>query len=186
VVTVRGTFDSSHEVVLRNRTRGGTPGVDILTPLRIAGSEQAVLVDRGWVPLLQYDQAALQQWAAMGEAQVTGIARASQVATSSWGPQDIDPASGELKTWFRADIGRIGKQVPYALLPIWIEAQPDAAAPDLPHPQPSIQLSEGSHLSYALQWFSFAVIGLAGYAALVVKQEQTRATAAAQQPDRSS
>jgi surfeit locus 1 family protein len=44
---VHGVFDHTEEMVLRNRTYNELPGVHVLTPLRIAGSEAAILVDRG-------------------------------------------------------------------------------------------------------------------------------------------
>ena len=48
--TVRGTYDYGQEIVLRNRTLNEIPGVHVIIPLRIAGSDAAVLVDRGWIP----------------------------------------------------------------------------------------------------------------------------------------
>src|SRR5215203_2436541 len=48
-VTITGTPDYAQERVLGARTNGGSPGVHLLTPLRVAGSDTAVLVNRGWV-----------------------------------------------------------------------------------------------------------------------------------------
>ncbi len=166
-VRVRGTFDYANEIVLRTQSRNGVAGVEIITPLRIAGSDQHVLVNRGWVPLLQYDARALQQYAVPGEVEIEGILRKPQPRTTAIGPIDRQPSSGRLETWFRVDVARIAEQVPYPLLPFFIEQLPVPDAPALPDPQPDIQLAEGSHLSYAIQWFSFAGTGLAGYATLV-------------------
>ena len=47
---VRGTYNFSQEIVLRNRTHNEIPGVHALVPLRMAGSDAAVLVDRGRSP----------------------------------------------------------------------------------------------------------------------------------------
>ena len=47
--TVIGVFDYANELVLSSRTHQGSPGVELLTPLRLAGSDTAVLVNRGWV-----------------------------------------------------------------------------------------------------------------------------------------
>lgn len=173
-VTVRGTYDHSQEVVLRNRSRNGVPGVDIITPLRITGSEQSVLVNRGWVPLLQYEQAAMQQFVVPGEANIEGIVRKTQPRRSSLGAEDKVPVDGMLRSWFRVDIERISDQVPYPLLPFFVEQLPREGAPDLPFPQPNTELSEGSHMSYAIQWFSFALILVCGYAALVATRSSDR------------
>src|SRR5439155_25549812 len=52
-VELRGVYDPTQEIVLRNRSLDGVPGVHLITPLRLSGSDKAVLVDRGWVPLTQ-------------------------------------------------------------------------------------------------------------------------------------
>jgi surfeit locus 1 family protein len=167
-IVVTGTYDHSQEVVLRNRSRGGVPGMDILTPLRMTGSDQSVLVNRGWVPLLQAEAAARQQFVVAGTVTVTGIVRKPQAPIGSWGPQDQRRDGQRLDSWFRADVARIAEQIPYPILPFYIEQLPVPGAPDLPHPQPNIELGEGPHLGYAIQWFSFATILVCGYAAFVV------------------
>src|SRR5690606_26921034 len=47
---VRGEYDFSGTALLRGRARRGTPGVHLVTPLRIGGSRAALVIDRGWVP----------------------------------------------------------------------------------------------------------------------------------------
>src|SRR5918911_4199001 len=63
-VVVRGTFDPNHEVVLRNRSYQDSTGVNILTPLRLSGSDKGVLVNRGWIPIEVASQQARRQFAA--------------------------------------------------------------------------------------------------------------------------
>jgi surfeit locus 1 family protein len=48
-VRISGTYDFAHEIIITNRSRNGSPGINILTPLRLAGTDTAVLVNRGWV-----------------------------------------------------------------------------------------------------------------------------------------
>jgi len=40
----------------------------------------------------------------------------------------------------------------------------------LPEPSPLPELSEGPHLSYAIQWFTFAVIAVAGFVVLALRE----------------
>ena len=47
-VKVAGEYDFDNEITLTNRVRNGSPGVYIVTPLKIGG-DTAVLVNRGWV-----------------------------------------------------------------------------------------------------------------------------------------
>ena len=48
-VKLNGSYDFEHEIRLTNRTRNGSPGVNIVTPLRMPGTDTVVLVNRGWV-----------------------------------------------------------------------------------------------------------------------------------------
>ena len=49
-VVLRGTWVRQHMVFLDNRQMRGKPGFYVITPLKLEGSEAAVLVERGWVP----------------------------------------------------------------------------------------------------------------------------------------
>ena len=48
-LTISGRPDYRYEVALTGRTRSGYPGVNIVTPVRISGTDTAILVNRGWV-----------------------------------------------------------------------------------------------------------------------------------------
>src|SRR5688500_12678708 len=48
-VRLSGEYDYARELVLVLRSRQGSPGVNLLTPLRVPGSDTAVLVNRGWI-----------------------------------------------------------------------------------------------------------------------------------------
>jgi surfeit locus 1 family protein len=167
-VTVRGTFDHSNSVLLRNRARQGDPGMHLLTPLRIENSDQAVLVDRGWLPLDATAPETRQQFDVAGTVEIQGIVRAPKTRTSPISAQDRVPEDGRLDAWYRPDVARIAAQMPYPLLPFYVEAeQPPDQPPGLPRPDPQIDLSNGPHLNYALQWLAFTITLLGGYAAFV-------------------
>jgi surfeit locus 1 family protein len=173
--TVRGVFDYDQEIILQNRTWNELPGVHVLVPLRITGSDGgsgtpvAILVDRGWIP---YDSAAPADRAqfnnATGEVEVYGILRQSQMRLGSISPVDQTPSPGHrVDSWHRVDLPKIRQQLPYPLLDVFMEEDvPPGETPRMfPKPQPDISLDEGSHLAYAVQWFAFAVIGVGGYVA---------------------
>jgi surfeit locus 1 family protein len=170
-VEARGVYDLSQEIVLRNRALDGAPGVHVLTPLRLAGSDMAVLVDRGWIPLDQAAPEARRAFApAAGEVAVAGVARLP--TTSAGGPQDppAGPNRERLDAWFRVDIARIARQAGYRLLPVYLEQQPTPGDTALPRRVPTTDLGPGPHLSYAIQWFAFAIILMAGYLAFTYQQ----------------
>jgi surfeit locus 1 family protein len=168
---VHGVFDQAQEILLRNRTYNELPGVHVLTPLRIAGSEAAILVDRGWIP---YEVSGPGHRAVFsgpeGQVEVQGILGRSQTRSSNFSPADppLGPARLRLDAWHRVDLSRIQEQIPYPLLPLYLEQEgPPAptgeAAARFPRPAPEVELSEGSHLFYAIQWFAFAGILAGGY-----------------------
>ena len=165
---VHGVFDPAQEILLRNRTYNELPGVHLLTPLRIAGSEAAILVDRGWIP---YEMSSTDQRAVFprpeGQVEVLGILRRSQLRSSSFSPADppLGPSRPRLDAWHRVDLPRIQEQIPYPLLPLYLEEDQTPGEPvrRFPRAAPEIALSEGGHLGYAVQWFAFAGILLGGY-----------------------
>jgi surfeit locus 1 family protein len=67
----------------------------------------------------------------------------------------------------RVDIERIQQQVPFPLLPMYVVALGEREG-ELPVPveTPTFE-DDGPHLAYAIQWFSFLVIGLVGYGFLM-------------------
>src|SRR5258705_3632241 len=67
-----GRYDYEHELVLTSRTRQGSPGVELLTPVRIAGSDTAVLVNRGWVYSPDGGTVDRSRWRQGDTARVTG------------------------------------------------------------------------------------------------------------------
>ena len=49
-VQLQGRWLPQHSVFLENRQMNGRTGFFLVTPLRLSGSERAVLVQRGWLP----------------------------------------------------------------------------------------------------------------------------------------
>ena len=150
-VRVQGVYDFAHEGFWRPRSFDEEPGVDLVTPLRLPDGA-AVLVDRGFAAspdAYHVDEEALHE---PDTADVVGLALAAPR-----GRGDVDPKV------FR-------DSVPYPLLGVIIQALPDTVprpgAPPLRR-WPLPELSNGPHLSYAIQWFSFAIIIVAGSIALV-------------------
>jgi surfeit locus 1 family protein len=168
-VQLRGTYDFSQEIVLRNRAHLDAPGVHVLTPLRLAGSDRAVLVDRGWIPYLDAERSIRRAYEQPeGEVALQGIVRPSQQRQYAFQPADptLSPEQPRLDAWFRVDLDQIQAQVPYRLLPFYVELAPGADSSRLPIAGYEVDLGDGPHLGYAIQWFAFALILVAGSLAL--------------------
>jgi surfeit locus 1 family protein len=174
-VIVRGAYDHAGAVALRNQVSQGRPGVHLLTPLVIAGSEQAVLVDRGWIPAEASTPDQRSRFDEPGPVEVRGVIRASRSRPDFGGVPDPPPTPGErLLTWNNVNVERIQQQVSSPLLPIYIQQAPDPAWTGMPaRSTPELDLSEGSHLGYAAQWFLFAAVLGVGYPYYLRQQART-------------
>lgn len=177
-VTVAGEYDFENQVALRNQYNGDQYGYHLITPLLFdpsTGSGQAaVLVDRGWISADPASgNAAPEDWSQYDEAgqvNVTGQIRLGQAKPAFGGVADA--VASRLDVWNNLDLVRISKQSPYPILPVYVQPNEieNDSAPPIPF-QPVVELTEGSHFGYALQWFSFATILFVGYPFYLRKQE---------------
>ncbi len=170
--TVTGQYDFENQVALRNQYNGDQYGYHLITPLLFSGT--AVLVDRGWVPAdgnstpidwREYDEE--------GTVTVTGQIRLGQGKPAFGGVADALPGSGEmLFVWNNLNVAQISAQLEFPILDVYIQQNLESgdAIPPIPF-QPVVELTEGSHFGYALQWFTFAVILFAGYPFYLRKQD---------------
>lgn len=169
-VQVAGEFDAARQVLLDNISREGAPGYEVLTLLRLADGSH-LMVDRGWVPFGGYRD------------------RLPDVSLAATGPQRL---SGRLSSLPVAGIAA-GKAPPADEGP-WprVTSFPDHG--DLEHlwgvklPAPVLLLDAGSgpgylrdwkppgvppdrNFSYAIQWWSFALLAVAMFVGLNLKRK---------------
>lgn len=161
-VVVSGTYDHEHEILLTARSLGEQPGYHLVTPLLPPGSNMALLIDRGWIPYAEGTQPDLTRYQTKGEVTIQGVIKPSQES-----PAFLADVSTERSTWpqrWRAvDILGHSQGFPYPLYEVFVaQTSEDAIGPEGPIPQPEIDLSQGPHLAYALQWFGFATVAIVG------------------------
>lgn len=158
-VTATGDFDLEHELVLRARANGGAPGVEIATPLRLAGHDTALIVIRGFVPsddAMSVDLGAIRE---SGVRTIHGITFPIASEPDSGAPIARQGAT----TWRRLDLAALRKSLPYPVYPVALWQERDSGMTGMPIRIGAPALSDGPHLNYALQWFGFAVIfGIGG------------------------
>lgn len=167
-LVVSGTYLPEEEVLQRSRAHNGQNGYHVLTPL-VRDDGRAVLVRRGWVPYSLDEPPVAPAAPPAGEVTVSGFLQRSE-EQRGFGP--TDPAEGELSRVFRADVTRLDQQMEPALFPmvVALETQEPPQQGRLPIPTSRPELDEANHLSYALQWFSFAAIAAIGYGAVLWKR----------------
>jgi surfeit locus 1 family protein len=160
-VTATGRYLPQEEVLLGPTSRDGAPGYDVLTPFVTA--DGAILVNRGWVPYALSEPPVVEAAPPEGQVTVSGYLLPGRPArrASPVGAPRVEVLSDP-------DIARLQRQVSVPLADVYLVALAQSPAPgDLPRPGVLPQLSEGPHLSYAVQWFIFATIAVVGYPFLV-------------------
>jgi surfeit locus 1 family protein len=172
-MTLTGTFDFEHQIVLVGGALNGAPGVYLITPFNVDfDARYAVLVNRGWV----YSPDAMTvDLAKLDETPHTTInGYVEEFPTGGTGPARTVSSP---KGWRRLDMRELPGAFPYPIAQFYIVAQADSAAapaPGAPVRLPLPSLDEGPHLGYAIQWFAFALIALGG-AGLMMYRDRRRA-----------
>ncbi|MEO8422463.1 MAG: SURF1 family protein [Actinomycetota bacterium] len=170
-----GTYDIAHEFVLYGRTQSSQAGNHLLTPLRLADG-RAILVDRGWVPFELDEPGAPAAAPPPGEVHVEGVLFSSEGDP----PGDVGRGDATQTTMAKVDLAGIQSQLPYRIAPdyLLLQRQSPAQSDRFPEPAALPELSDGPHLSYAVQWFMFAVIALVGFVVLALREKRDPRTAA--------
>jgi surfeit locus 1 family protein len=176
-VRLEGTYDFDNQVAIRNQYNENESGYHLLTPLHLPDGE-AVFVDRGWIPADGNDNPSdWRKYDQTGEIVLSGIIRLSETSTSFGGAPDptLTPNQTGLDFWIYVNLDRIAQQTPYPILPVYVQLDPEPDRTDPPIPfQPELDLSEGPHEGYAIQWFAFAGLLLIGYPFYLRKQESEK------------
>ncbi|HYJ78030.1 MAG TPA: SURF1 family protein [Longimicrobiaceae bacterium] len=161
------------DVVLRGRAHEGRPGVHLVTPLAVGAGGEVILVNRGWVLSPDAVTVDAARHAEPGERAVEGILQQVPVTRDGGAPS----SGGGRTTYRRLDLPTLRRTIGRPVLPLYVQQLPEAGpAPPaglvrIPLPSPG----EGPHLGYAIQWFSFAAIGIVGLAILVFRRRDAAA-----------
>jgi len=149
-----GTYLADEQVLVINRSQNGVAGFNVVTPLELDNGD-VIAVARGFLPL-----EATPPPAPSGRVRVVGIVRESEKRRSGQARE----ADGELREMFTLDLDRLQQQIDASLLPVWLAADASDPADDPAFsPIAPPELSEGPHLSYAIQWIIFSVCVVVGW-----------------------
>ena len=155
-----GTFVADQQFVVRYRSNGGDKGYEVVTPLRTTSG--VVLVDRGFVatgPGVQIPETAPPP--PTGEVRVIGHARRNEEGRRS----AVTPVGGQLRL---INSDAIGAALGYPVLNGYVgllEVTPPQSGGFVPIELPEI--NEGPLFWYAMQWFGFTGVAIAGIVVFV-------------------
>jgi surfeit locus 1 family protein len=152
-VSVTGAFLPRYSVMLDNKLRQGRPGYEVLTPLRLQGSDLHVLVNRGWVQAPPTRDVLPEVRTPSGEVRIEGVALEHLPRLLNMDPNE----KGRVRQ--SVDLPAFAAETGLRLEPRIIEqhsATDDGLLREWPRPDTGVEKNE----SYALQWYSFAALAV--------------------------
>jgi cytochrome oxidase assembly protein ShyY1 len=175
-----GTYDTEHSVTIINRSQDGAAGYDIAIPFTNEDGT-VILVNRGFVPLSMTAPKTTTE-----KLTIVGYIRATQKRGAVGAIDSTDPTNIE---FHRFDLPLIAKATKTELLTssyVQLIKEDPASTSQWPSAVAMPKLDEGSHLSYAVQWFFFSATAFTAWVFVVrrklreplsdlVAQEQTSA-----------
>jgi cytochrome oxidase assembly protein ShyY1 len=178
-VTATGTYDTAHEVVVRQRTGSDEQSIGyfVLTPL-IEG-KRAVLVNRGWIPagadLTKFPEVPA---APSGKVTVTGRLKADETSADSGikDKQGLPPRQVMLIN-SEQQAKELGRPLQGGYIELTSSSPKGAKQPD-PVPEPEHD-DIGPHMAYAVQWWLFSAGVPVGWFVLARRERRDQAAEAA-------
>ena len=166
-VSATGRYDVAHQVLVRKRPMDGANGYWVVTPL-VTTSGTVLAVNRGWLEAKEGATATVTDVPAppAGEVTVVGRVRPSEEAPD---PQPGDLPAGQVTDLDVALVRQAeGDSAVYPGYVDLVASDPAQEAGLTPIPLPD--LTEGPHLSYAMQWVLFALVAVVGFVLLIRRE----------------
>ena len=167
-VRATGTYVEADQLLVRSRPLDGQVGFEVLTPLRLSNGELFV-VDRGWIPS-GATTALPSEVPEPPQGLVEVIARLKPSEPALAGREAVDGTVATIELALIDDL--LGGDVITGAYGLLDSEQPSVAP--MPRAAMRPELDEGPHLSYALQWILFAIMGFVGLGLAVRNERRIR------------
>lgn len=167
-IEARGHFDPRHVVFIDNRVHKGRAGFHVVMPLRIAGSDKHVLVNRGWIVAGSERTRAPAVTTPAQDVAVRGTA-----VPPSERFLELSSKVAEGNIWQNLVLERYRQATRLDVLPVVIQQTELMGAPDdgLTRDWPPVDLKRNTHLAYAVQWFALAAAIFIYYLVINVRRK---------------
>lgn len=157
VVALTGEFLADEEVVVRNRPFEGSSGFEVITPFRLDDGT-VFMVDRGWIAQNSRGRPSEAAPPPSGQVEVTARLKAGEDRIAGRTSTGVELATIDLDELAE----RVDGPAYTGAYGVLVQSGADVDEPPLAAARPI--RDEGPHLSYALQWYVFALLGFIGLA----------------------
>ncbi|KRC62729.1 hypothetical protein ASE14_02610 [Agromyces sp. Root81] len=157
VVALSGEYLAAEEIVVRNRPFEGSSGFQVITPFRLDDGT-VFMVDRGWIAQNSEGRPSDAPPPPSGQVAVEARLKAGEGRIDGRTSTGVEFATIDLEELSE----RVGEPSYTAAYGVLVQSGSDADEPPLAAARP--ERDEGPHLSYALQWYVFALMAFIGLA----------------------
>jgi len=154
-VSVSGRYWNEASFLVAFQFFQGAPGFELVTPFLVNGSEETLLVSRGWIAPGPGDDGLPFVEPVEGEQILTGQLH---VPAAVVGITQVEGAAWPLRLR-RMDVSRAAEVLDRPVLPWVLRLSADSAGVLARH-WPAVTVSTRSNIQYALQWFALALLVL--------------------------
>ncbi len=154
-VTTKGRYETRYQIFLDNQVEDSRAGFHVITPLKIEGKDQYVLVNRGWIAGGATHDAIPSIFTPDTPVEITGLVWVPSKKIFTLESKSIQHQWQPV--WQHMDMARYQKSVAIQVLPIIIklDAKSDAGGFVRNWQLPAEKIA--TNLGYAYQWFGFAI-----------------------------
>lgn len=153
-LAVRGRWLAERALFIDNRVHAGRAGYHLVMPLAVSGSDQVLLVNRGWVPVGADRTRLPVVVSAKGEVELAGAVRMPEDEPFSLSAKQVEGA-----VWQNIDLPAIAGRTGLKLAPFVLQqtsTAEDGLLRDWPRPDAGID----RHKGYALQWYGLSALAV--------------------------
>lgn len=163
-LSVAGEFIADQQIYIDNRERDGKSGYHVMSPLKLAGSDKIVLINRGWVERGKDYPQAPRVLLPTGVVQIVGLGSIPSHRFVELSDQAI---TGNV--WQNLTFERANSALGISVLPIVVlQQQPIADGLTAVMETPDFKID--MHRGYAFQWFALTVTLMVIYVVVNAKR----------------
>ncbi len=157
-VKIKGHYETEYQILLDNQVEGSRGGFHVVTPLKIEGRNDYVLINRGWIaggathteiPLINTPEELLEIVGLVWVPSKKIFTLESKAQKSQWD-----------KVWQHMDLERYQNSVAIKVLPIVIKLDSKSNAGGFVRNWQLPADKIATNMGYAYQWFGFAIASI--------------------------
>ncbi|MBL7662269.1 SURF1 family protein [bacterium] len=159
-VYLKGRYDFSRQVIVTNRKHRSGPGHWLVTPFKIAATEEYILVSRGFIPFADLTKKSWEKYNFTANEELVAVVKKTNNQLFL-GPKN--PATGpnlpfQYKFFF-PEVAKISAQLPYPVIqPIFLQRVGAPEQGEFPAQSISIEVPPSTHFGYTIEWSLLALV----------------------------